>query len=184
MNTSSPTAYVETTTKHYFWTNVIIVVYLFFLSAKWVAISLMNLIQVPSDLNSSTLVPFDFPFLQIVAAYVGEFVFTIFYFIHMAFVMRVDVKNSEIRFVQFLYPALCDFLSNIFFILGMGQLLPTLSIMTKTAALPLTVLFTRWSLVKINKTYDTKQTVSIAAIFISAVLLFLATVGIRDKMIS
>lgn len=115
-----------------------------------------NQIKVSATLESNEQVPFDHPFFQMLAAYIGEFIFTIFYYLYKAFVMQHNVKQSEVRFFQFFYPAICDFTENLLFIYGLGNILPSLTIVPKALAVPISIGFSRWSVLRLSKNYNMK----------------------------
>ena len=100
------------------------------------------------------------------ASYLGEFVFTILYYLYLAFVLRSTQQDSEIQFRQFIYPALCDFTGNLLFIFGLSNTMANNSMMTKAVALPIAAIFCKWSLIKIRKTFDSKQIVALLGILI------------------
>lgn len=58
------------------------------LSAKYLLMTSQNEVLVSKSATNSDKVPFNHPFYQMFAAYSGEFIFTIFYYIYMAFLMR------------------------------------------------------------------------------------------------
>ena len=74
----------------------------------------------------------------------------------MTYIAQDEVKQSEIRFVQFFYPAFCDFTGNVLFVFGLANMLPSMSMTSKALTLPLTAAFSMWSLTQINKTFNTK----------------------------
>ena len=82
-------------------------------------------------------------------------------------------QRSEIRFVQFIYPALCDFTQNLLFIFGLGMVLPSMSIATKAVALPISAFFCKWSLLKIRKSFNMKQIMALIGIMVSVLLIFI-----------
>ena len=100
------------------------------------------------------------------ASYLGEFVFTILYYLYLAFVLRSTQQDSEIQFRQFIYPALCDFTGNLLFIFGLSNTMANNSMMTKAVALPIAAIFCKWSLIKIRKTFNSKQIVALLGILI------------------
>ena len=140
----------------YFWTNVIIVSFICCYILKTLFLSSANDVKVSKTIDGGEKVNFDHPFIQICAAYVGEFIFTIGYYIAKYYVLDLDHSQSEIRFVQFFYPAFCDFMGNLFFIYGLSTMLPSVTMASKAITLPLTALFCMWSFVRINKTFNMK----------------------------
>ena len=78
----------ELETPSYWRTNVVIGFFLVAYTGKTLLMSTQNEIQVSKTIGSSEKVPFEHPFFQMVAAYLGEFIFTIFYYLYKAFVMR------------------------------------------------------------------------------------------------
>ena len=49
-----------------------------------------------------------------------------------------QIKTAQIRFRQFLFPALCDFLENTLLVFGLLQVFPSVSSMTRALVVPLT----------------------------------------------
>jgi hypothetical protein len=86
--------------------------------------------------------------------------------------MQENVQPSEIRFDQFVYPAMCDFTQNLFFIFGIGQMLPDIGMMTKAITLPIVVFFCKWSLLRIRKEYNLKQIIGIVGILVGILVIF------------
>ena len=85
--------------RSYMRTNFIILGFFGAYSAKYLLMLEQNGIKVSKDLNNSEKVAFDHPFFQMMAAYVGELVFTILYYLYLAFVMQNRMRSSEIRFI-------------------------------------------------------------------------------------
>ena len=85
------------------------------------------------------------------------------------------MRQSEIRFVNFLIPALCEFIESMLFIFGLAQLLPSMSMVTKALALPISAIFCRLSFLYINKTFNWRQIVSLTGIMLSVAWLTLAS---------
>ena len=125
--------------------------------------------------------PFDHPFFQIILAYLGEFVFTIIYYLYMGLVMRHWIQATEIRFRQFMYPALCDFTEQLLFIFGLSMALPSMSIMTKALALPISAGFSRWAILRLNKTYNWYQITGLICILVSIVWIFLVSIDLKAE---
>ena len=140
-----------------------------------------NEIKVSAEIGSNEKKSFDFPFLQMVAAYTGEIIFTIFYYLYKAFLMRAEVKSSEINFSQFAYPAVCDFTENLLFIFGLTKVLPSLSMMTKAIALPISALICSLSLLKIRKSFNAMQIWTLVAICVSATLVLVANYDASEE---
>ena len=140
--------------RSYLRSNIVIVSFLATYTCQKALLSSQNEVKVSKEFNSSEKVPFDHPFFQMTAMYLGEFVFTIFYYLWMAFMVRASVQWSEIRFMQFLYPALCDFTENLLFVFGLSAVLPSLAMMSKAIAVPISALFTRWSILRLRKTFN------------------------------
>jgi hypothetical protein len=138
-------------------------------------------VKVDSLSESDGKSSFDYPFLQLIASYLGEFIFTIMYYIYKAFLMQQDVKQSEIRFVQFFYPASCDLIANLLFIFGLSEILASLSMMTKALTLPIAAVFSQWSFVKINKHFGNMQIAALAGILVSCFLILLVTFNSQEE---
>jgi len=126
-------------------------------------------------------VPFDHPFFQIILAYLGEFVFTILYYLYMGLIMRHWIQATEIRFRQFMYPALCDFMEQLLFIFGLSMSLPSMSIMTKALALPISAGFSRWSILRLNKTFSWKQIIALIGVLVSILWIFLISLDLKKE---
>ena len=76
--------------KSYWRTNTVIACFLVAYTGKYLLVTSMNQVMVSKGIDggSTEKVPFDHPFFQMVAAYLGEFIFTIFYYLYKAFLMR------------------------------------------------------------------------------------------------
>lgn len=90
------------------------------------------------------------------AAYIGEFIFTIFYYLYLAIILQYSTQWSEVRFCQFIYPALCDFIEMLLFVFGLSKMAGDEGMVTKSLALPLSAMFCKWSLLKIRKSFNWK----------------------------
>ena len=135
-------------------TNIVICSFIVAQTAKYVLMTSQNEVDVSKSAQNKEKVPFSHPFFQMLAAYLGEFLFTIFYYIHKAFLMRHEVRQSEIKFRQFIYPALCEFIESMLFIFGLAQLAPSMSMVTKALALPISAFFCRLAFLRILKSFD------------------------------
>ena len=96
---STTAADAATENKSYMRTNFIILVFFGAYSAKYLLMLEQNEVKVSKDLSNSSKVPFEHPFFQMMAAYVGELVFTVLYYLYLAFVMQNRLRSSEIRFI-------------------------------------------------------------------------------------
>ena len=105
------------------------------------------------------------------AAYFGEFTFTIFYYIYISLILKQSLAR-EIRFNQFLIPALCDFVENLLLIFSVGKMLPSMSMMIGALALPISALFSRWSVLRIRKIWTMKQVLALAGILVGVLWIF------------
>jgi len=63
------------------------------------------------------------------------------------------------------------------FIFGIGNMLPSLGIVTKAIALPMAAVFCKWSLLRIRKTYNVKQIVAISGILVGILFIFFVSLG-------
>ena len=160
-------------TAQYMSRNLIIGAFVVAYAGKYVLVSQQNQVQVSKSIESSEKVPFEHPFFQMLASYLGEFIFTIFYYIYKTIIWSDQVQKSEIRYVQFIYPALCDFTQNLLFIFGISMMLPQMSIATKALALPISAFFCRWSLLKIRKSFNMKQSMALFGIMVSVTIIFI-----------
>ena len=115
------------------------------------------------------------------AAYVGEFIFTLGYYFAKNYVFDVEHVQSEIRFVQFCYPAICDFMGNLLFIYGLSAMLPSISMVSKAITLPLTAYFCTLAIVRINKTFNNKQIIALIAILASVLMVMLASYDLQKE---
>ena len=182
MSTSATAREAVSESRSYMRTNFIILGYFGAYSAKYLLMLEQNGVKVSKDLNDSEKVPFEHPFFQMLAAYVGELVFTIIYYLYLAFVMQNRMRSSEIRFTQFIYPALCDFVENLLFIFGLAKSLSSMSMMTKAIALPITAIFCRWSVLRIRKTFNWYQIAALMGILIGATWIMYATIDFESEL--
>ena len=64
-------------------------------------------------------------------------------------------------------------MTNLLFIYGFTNLLPSISIATKAVALPLSAFFCKWSLLKIRKNFNFKQIMALGGILVAVTITFL-----------
>ena len=73
----------ETNTTSKLRTNIVIGLFVIAYTSKYLLMAEQNVVHVSESLTSSTKVPFDYPFFQMLSTYMGEFIFTIGYWIWM-----------------------------------------------------------------------------------------------------
>lgn len=70
------------------------------------------------------------------------------------------------------------------FIFGVGKMLPSVSIMIRAMALPISALFSQWSFLHINKKWTCKQVFALSGILAGVVWILFASRSLQKEWFS
>ena len=108
---------------------------------------------------------------QTVSGYVAEFVFCTFFYVAQLFFRFQSWQSTEIGFINFLYPAMCDFLENIVLVFGLTYVFPSLVTISRSFSIPITALLCK---LLIRKAFSASMISAIATISIGFIITGLA----------
>ena len=153
----------------YWLTNLTIVGFIVTFAARQLLVAAENNLEVTSNYGGTKQDGSEFrqPLFQIMACYFGEFVFVILYYLYLGVTTQCGCSQTEIRFINFIYPAACDFTENLLFVFGLARVMPSMSMMTKALALPVAIALCKWL---VRKTFNQRQWAAIFIIMAGALL--------------
>ena len=91
---------------------------------------------------------FAHPFFMAVAGYIGEFFIVAVIYIYMGLQTPESLPKTKLSILQLILPAICDFGENLLLILGIQEIYPSLSVLSRALVLPMAVLLSKYMLRK------------------------------------
>jgi hypothetical protein len=122
-------------------------------------------------IESGETAPFRHPMFQTVAGYAAEFIFCTFFYVAQCIFRFNSWQSTEIRFINFLYPAVCDFFENIVLVFGLTYVFPSLVTISRSFSIPVTALLCK---ILIRKAFNVSMISAIALISIGFIVTGLA----------